>query len=672
MRRLAAIMFTDLVGYTELSQKNEALALELLEEHRRLLRPLFEQYQGTEIKTIGDAFLVEFSSAVEATRCALDIQKALRAHTSVISPERQFQVRIGLHVGDVIFEEGDVLGDGVNIASRIEPLAQPGGICLSKVAADQVRNKIDAPLESMGERKLKGVQNPVTIYRLVMPWEKAGESVSRARPSRGKLLRLRWALPGLIAAIIVAGAIWGITKFKSPAISATQSTRLAVLPFANLMNDPKQEYFVDGMHDALLTELSKLKGLTVISRQSVLRYRNSDKSMAEIGRELNAKWIVEGSVLRGGDNVRVNVQLIEAASDQHLWADMFDRHLENVLTLHKEVTRAIANQIKLTLTPDEEVSIAGNRKVNPETYELYLKGMYYIRKWGQENWDTGMAYLNQAVQNDPNEALGYSGLALAYSMIGHFLDPNAYLQAREMALKAQELDNTLAEPYQALAEYEVYYNYDVAAAKTMYEKVISISPNFVDGHVHYSWLLIILGRNEEAAAEMKRARELDPLNSLYYTYVGWQDFYTGNYEEGLEPVNKALEMNPQGLWAHYVLGCIQSNLGRFDEGIKAHKKAVEIWPELKWALGYSYALAGRNEEARTIAREVADEPSPFDTWGLAMIYAALGDKDKAINWLEEGSRVHWSFIPWIRKMSAFRSLQGDPRFEALAEKIKLN
>lgn len=668
MRRLAAIMFTDLVGYTELTQKNEALALELLEEHRGLLRPFFNEYQGKEIKTIGDGFLVEFPSAVEATKCALDIQKALKAHTSVKKPEQQFQVRIGLHIGDVVFEDGDVLGDGVNIASRIEPLAQPGGICVSDAIADQVRNKIDAPLESMGERKLKGVQNPVTIYRLVMPWEKFS---SKVRTSHSKSPRLRWVLPGLIAVLIAASAVWWVPILKTPEINLKESPRLAVLPLANLMNDPKQEYFVEGMHDALITELSKLNGLMVISRQSVLKYRNSDKSMPEIAQELNAQWIVEGSILRDKDNVRVNVQLIDASTDQHLWAEMFDRRMENVLTLHSQLTQAIASQIKLTLSPQEEAKIAGNRQVNPETYELYLKGMYHIRKWGQENWDTGMAYLNQAVENDPNEALGYSGLALAYSIIGHYMDPSAYRQAREMALKALALDSTLAEPYQALAEYEVYYNYNVAAAKSMYEKVISISPNFVDGHAHYSWLLIILGRNQEAAAEMKLAQELDPLSSHNYTYAGWQNFYIGDYENGLEPVNRALKMNSQGLWAHYVLGCLLSNLGRFDEGIKAHEKAVEIWPELIWALGYSYALAGRDDEALTIARKVADDPSPFDTWGLAMIYTALGDKDNAINWLEEGSRVHWSFIPWIRKVSAFRSLQGDPRFEALADKVTI-
>ncbi|MEE8430647.1 MAG: adenylate/guanylate cyclase domain-containing protein, partial [Candidatus Desulfatibia sp.] len=208
MRKLAAIMFTDLVGYSALSQKNEALALELLEEHRGLLRPLFTQHNGTEIKTIGDAFLVEFASAVEAARCAVDIQKALTAHTSVVAPERRIQVRIGLHVGDVVFEGDDVLGDGVNIASRIEPLAPPGGICLTESVAEQVRNKIDQPLELLGEKELKGIKTPVTVYRVVMPWENKAGLLGQVRVALRKPLRAPLVQAGMIALLIAAGVIW--------------------------------------------------------------------------------------------------------------------------------------------------------------------------------------------------------------------------------------------------------------------------------------------------------------------------------------------------------------------------------------------------------------------------------------------------------------------------------
>ena len=297
-RKLAAIMFTDLVGYVALSQRNEAVALELLKEHQELLRPLFSQHNGTEIKTIGDAFLVEFASAVEAARCAVEIQKALTAHTSVVTPERRIKVRIGLHLGDVVYEEGDVLGDGVNIASRLEPLAVPGGICVSEDVAHQIENKIDLPLELLGEKEFKGIKKPVTVYRLVLPWEQKAGFLWQVRVALRKPVRARWVQIGVIVLLIMVGVGWWWTSERVHSIRPGQITRLAVLPFANLMNDPEQEYLVEGMHDALLTELSKLGALSVISRQSVVRYKGSDKSLGEIAQELHAHALVEGSVLR--------------------------------------------------------------------------------------------------------------------------------------------------------------------------------------------------------------------------------------------------------------------------------------------------------------------------------------------------------------------------------------
>ncbi|MBA7600621.1 hypothetical protein ES703_07679 [subsurface metagenome] len=299
-RRLAAIMFTDLVGYSALSQKNEALALELLKEHQQLLRPIFTQHNGTEIKTMGDAFLVEFASAVEAARCAVDIQKALTAHTSVVAPERRIQVRIGLHVGDVVYEEGDVLGDGVNIASRIEPLAAPGCICISEAVAEQVRNKIDCPLEKLGEQQLKGIAQPVTVYRIILPWEEGAVPSKRVRPARRKPGGLRWIGAGAATLLLVA-VVWWLTSRGATVIKPGEITSIAVLPLDNLMNDPDQDYFVDSMTEALITSLSRIGALRVISRTSAMRYKDTDKLMPEIARELNVDAVVEGSVLKAGE-----------------------------------------------------------------------------------------------------------------------------------------------------------------------------------------------------------------------------------------------------------------------------------------------------------------------------------------------------------------------------------
>ena len=676
MRKLAAIMFTDLVGYSALSQKNEALALELLKEHQELLRPLFTQHNGTEIKTIGDAFLVEFASAVEAARCAVDIQKALTAHTSVVAPERRIQVRIGLHVGDVVLEEGDVLGDGVNIASRIEPLAPPGGICVTEDVAHQIENKIDQPLELLGEKELKGIKKPVTVYRILLPWEKEAGFLRLARLALRKPLSARWARAGVIVLLIAAGVGWWWASQRVPSIRPGQITRLAVLPFVNLMNDPQQDYFVEGMHDALLTELSKLRALTVISRQSVIRYKGSDKPLREIASELQAHALIEGSVLRAGDDVRINVQLIEAAADRHLWAEVFDRKLENVLALHSDVARAIAGGIELSLSPEEESRLAGARPVNPETYELYLKGMFYLNKFTPEGFEKGLAYLNEAIEKGPNDPLPYAGLAIGYSMIAHGPSPppDSYDRAEEAANKALALDPTMAqiaEVYASLAQIRLYQDWDWTGAEQAFNLALELKPNLAETRIHYGWYLVLMGREEEAIVEMKRAKQSDPLLPILPAFLGWVYWSYGRYDEALEEAQRALEINPNFPVGLYVLGLVYSAMGRYDESIEVHKKAGAVHPDWGWGLGHTYALAGQREEALKVAEELKAAGNNWNTWGLAEIYATLGEIDEAMHWIEEAYQTRHGYTPWIRWNPTYEPLFDDPRFQEIHQRLNL-
>jgi len=709
-RKLVAIMFTDLVGYVALSQRNEALALELLKEHQELLRPLFSQHHGTEIKTIGDAFLVEFGSAVEAAGCAVDIQKALTAYTSVVTPERRIQVRIGLHVGDVVFDGDDVLGDGVNIASRIEPLAPPGGICVTEDVAHQIENKIGLPLELLGEKELKGIRKPVTVYRLVLPWEKQAGFLRLARVALRKPATARWARAGVIGLLIAAGVGWWWTRQRVPSIRPGVITRLAVLPFTNLMNDPEQDYFVDGMHDALLTELSKLGALSVISRQSVMRFKGSDKSLGEIARELQAHVLIEGSVLRAGDNVRINVQLIEAAADRHLWAEIFDRKLEDVLALHSNVARAIAGEIKVKLTPEEEARLASSRRVNPEAYEAYMKGMFYANQFTPEGFERGLAYLRQAIEIDPEHALPYANLALALNLFGHGAapPPGVFPQAKAAALKALELDETLAEAHAALAEIKLVYEWDWPGAEQAFQRALELNPNIAAAHYGYGWYLLMMGRMDEAIAEIKQAKELDPLTPLLTTWLAYSYWVAGEDEEAINEAGKSLELDPDFAFAHFIVGCVYAEKGMYEEAIAAHQKAADVSRFWSWGLGISYALAGRKDEARKIATEL-EKGMPLPTaWveiidsfarghaelekgapvlkgyirnarglaivnssGLAEIYTALGEKDKAFRWLEAGFEQRQSWMPWIWRNPNFTPLRDDPRFRDLLRRMNL-
>ena len=501
-------MFTDLVGYVALSQRNEALALELLKEHQELLRPLFTQHHGTEIKTIGDAFLVEFGSAVEAARCAVDIQKALTAYTSVVTPERRIQVRIGLHVGDVVYEEGDVLGDGVNIASRIERLAEPGGICLSEDVAHQVRNKIDGSLEQLGERKLKGIAEPVTVYRLVLPWEAGVSGLRRAFPAR-------WIAVGPAAALLAAAGTWWMARRGGPAVAPGQISAIAVLPLDNLMNDPEQDYFVDGLHDALLTELSKVSALRVISRTSVMGYRQEPKPVPAIAEELGVDAVVEGSVLHADGRVRINVQLIGARPERHLWADTYDRELGDVIFLLSELAQAIVGEINVTLIPTDERRLAGARPVDPEAYGLYLKGRYEMARWTPAAERRAIEHFQQSIRIDPSYAPAHAGLSYAYGILTQPLGQGDVREGISLARagyeRALELDPELAEAHAGLGYVHFFYGWDWSAAEREFRRALDLNPSSVDGRTGLGFFLAVMRRSGEAIPELERALELAPL-----------------------------------------------------------------------------------------------------------------------------------------------------------------
>ena len=319
MRRLSAIMFTDMVGYSALSQSNEALALELLHEHRLILRPLFLKHSGREIETAGDAFFVEFNSAVEATECAIEIQSTLHDRNLAETITRSITLRIGLHIGDVVYMDDHVHGDGVNIAARLEPLAPPGGICISEDVARQIRNKMQYPVRKIGAEKLKNISMPMDIYCIVLPWLNNSKKFNQ-KFSRKKLLTYGLVL---LCAFLLTGLVYFVKKLGHKDVFS--KTRLAVLPLANISNDSQDEYFADGMTEELISGLSKISGLDVIARTSIMKYKITDKNISQISRELMVGTILEGSVRKVENKARITVQLIDASNQQHIWSKEYDR-----------------------------------------------------------------------------------------------------------------------------------------------------------------------------------------------------------------------------------------------------------------------------------------------------------------------------------------------------------
>jgi len=447
---------------------------------------------------------------------------------------------------------------------------------------------------------------------------------------------------------------------------------IAVLPLANLTGDAEQEYFVDGVTDELIGQLAQIRALRVISRQSVMRYKGSEKPLPEIARELAVDAVVEGTVQQVGDSVLIRVQLIEALPEErNLWTQTYERAITDVFIMYSDVARAIAREIQINLTPQEETLFTSARQIDPETYAAYLKGMFYLNKQTKEGMEEGLAYFHQAVEKNPADSLAYAGLALGYATIGHSNapTPDAWPRAREAALRALKLDDTLAEAHAALADVKLYYEWDWEGAEQAFQRANELNPNLAMNHYHYAWYHHLFGRMEEAIEEHERAQELDPLTPLHTGWLGELYRQAGRYEEAIEEAQKSLELEPDFPIGWLVLGRVYANKGMYEEAIAAHQKLVEVAPQMKHALGHTYVLAGRMDEARKILAEVEEEESnPWNALCLVRLYIDLGKTDEAFQWLAY-EQPH-AFLPWRIKRLSSGALANDPRFKDVL--IKLN
>ena len=446
---------------------------------------------------------------------------------------------------------------------------------------------------------------------------------------------------------------------------------IVVLPFENLSEDPEQEFFAAGMHDALITELAQISALRVISRTSAMAYKDKRVSVPQIARELNVDGILEASVFRVGDSVRIQAQLIQAFPEEgHLWAHTYDREMSDVLAMHSEVARAVAREVEIGLTPQEENRLDSVRSVTPETYELYLKGMFHLNKLTPEGLEIGLKYLDQAVENDPGEPLPYAGLALGWAIIGHTPSPppDALLKAEAFALRALELDDSLAEAHAALAEVRIYHDWDIEGAGQAFNRALELNPNLAHARGHYSWYLALEHPEEIAFPELERARGLDPLNPVMSAWLGWRLLWAEAWDRALDEGRRSIELYPDFPIGHYVMGCAYTGQGKLEEAVVAHRKAGAASPMWKWGLGCTYAEFGREAEARAVAHELEESPTGWDAWGLAEIYATLGETDEALRWVEAAIDQRHSYIPWLNRFPAFKSLRDDPRFQDLARR----
>lgn len=450
---------------------------------------------------------------------------------------------------------------------------------------------------------------------------------------------------------------------------------IAVLPLEDLSASPGQEYFADGMTEALIANLAKLQGLSVISRTSMARYRGTTKTIPEIARELDVSAVIEGSAQLEGDRVLITAQLIDGQSDRHLWAERYERPFEDVLKLQGEVAQHIVEQVGVTVSADEAERLSVDRTVDPETYRAYLRGMYHLNRSTPRDVNKGLAYLHEAVARDPGDALAYAGLALGYITSGHGPEPlpDAWPKAAEAAQRAIALDPGLAEAHAALADLKLYVEWDWAGAETAFRRANELSPSLAMNHYHYAWYLALFGRWEEAIAEHRHAQRLDPLTPLHSIWLAGLYLYQdlGRHAEAIEEVERALELQPENPLALLVLGRAQSAGGLHELAIATHERMVALNPVLTWQLGLTYADAGRLDEARGILERMsAEAPTPWTAFGRAMLHAQFGELDQAFEWLE--FRPPHAWVPWVRVDPWMRPhLEGDPRLDAWLARMRL-
>ena len=630
-------MFTDMVGYTAATQHDERQTLRLLQDQEELVRPILATHRGREVKSTGDGLLVEFDSALQATECAIEIQRRISARNA--EPGRlPIQLRIGIHLGDVEGRGQDILGDAVNIAARVVPLAAPGGICVSGAVREQVWNKIAETLEKLPSRELKGLQGPTDVFRVV--WS---ASPRRSRPE------------------------------------PTEPTGIAVLPFSNISPDLKDEFFADGLTEEVITVLSQIRNLRVISRTSVMQYKATTKSATQIGAELGVASLLEGSVRKSGSRLRITAQLIDARDDRHIWAQGYDRELDDVFEVQAELAKQVAQALEVELRPIEAARLESRRAVSPESYLAYLKGRTLMHSLDRASLEAAKGQFERSIELDPSNGAAHSGLADIVRVIGWFVvgaqRAEYHVASRQHASRAIELDPDLAEAHASLA-LAWWDEYAYGAAEQEFKRALALNPSYSLAHFWYGDVLAEQARSEEAVAEFTLAEGADPLWGLNLTRLAAVLCWIGRPESALAPLEKLRTLGYEEREYHLALAWYHLARSEVPKFLAEVRRAVDLEPQsrLKEALGAWYAsLSGATDEARAFLRREEQLPEvPQTAWVVAIVYGELRDLENCFRWLEKAREFHILPLQLLRLAPRFDSIRTDPKFRSFLAKMNLS
>jgi TolB-like protein/class 3 adenylate cyclase len=574
-------MFTDIVGFSRQMGADEARMLRLLDVHNRIIQHAVVEHRGTVIKTIGDAFLVDFPSVVNAVQCAQHIQGQLRTHNTEQEVAEQIHVRIGIHLGDIVQRDRDVFGDGVNIASRLQALAEPDTICISHKVYEEVEKKLAlGTVVSLGRPKLKHIAERFAVYALL-----SEPPQGLRRTFQVQRLRLqRWQRPVQVGAAMVmlvlvgAGGIVLRDRYfpSSPTLPLPDKPSIAVLPFVNMSGDPEQEYFSDGMTETLITDLSRISSLFVISRTSVFTYKGQAIKPAQVSRELGVHYVVEGSVQKAQGRVRINAQLIDATTSQHLWAERYDREVADIFALQDEVIRKLVTALAVKLTAGEEVRLTRFPTSNLEAYDYFLRGIEQYYRFRKEANVQARQLFSRAIELDPQYAAASALLSLTHwtDWYSQWAPASRSLeQAFEAARQAVTFDDSLATAHQVLGMVLLWQKQHEQALIEA-ERAIAANPNEADAYWALGFILNYIQRYQDALRAVETAMRLNPHYPPYYLYdLGRAYHFLGQPEKAIAAQQEALTRNPNFLPARLQLASVYSDLGQED---KARAEVVEI------------------------------------------------------------------------------------------------
>lgn len=592
-RKLAAILSADVEGYSRLMDDDEEATVRTLTSYRTAITDLVQQFRGRVVDTPGDNLLAEFISVVDAVNCAVEIQRDLAERNTELPYNRKMEFRIGVNLGDVIEEEGRIYGDGVNITARVESLSEAGGICISGRAYDQVANKLGLEYENLGEHQVKNISTPIRVYRVLSFPGAAAHRVVQAKETLGRRWhRIALSIAAVIVVAVVVLGIWqlylrrpsvGPASVEKMAFPLPEKPSIAVLPFDNMSGDPEQDYFSDGLTEQIISALSKIPYLFVIARNSTFTYKGKPVKVQQVAEELGVRYVLEGSVRKAEDRVRITAQLVDALTGHHMWSESYDRDLKDIFALQDEITMKVVTAMRVKLTSGEQARMFGKGTKNLKAYLKFLEAAEQFFLWNKEANVRAKQLLEEAIAIDPEFSAAYSFLGSCHLFDAIYgwskLPPKSIKRAFELAQKALSLDDSLSQPYVVISK-----------------------------------IYLLQGKHEKAIAEAQQAVEINPNYGWAISNLGWILRCAGRPEEGIPLLKKAIRLNPISHVTEFdVLGRAYFLTGRYEEAIAEYKTAVKVDPDYRDAhvgLASIYAILGREEEARTEVAEILRiEPS---------------------------------------------------------------